>query len=521
MSVNDIRFLLFVLISVIIYYVIPRRYRWMVLLTASSVFYISNGINATAYMVMTVILTYAASLILDRLANTKPSGETPEEKKQHKSQLKRQKRIVLSVALLLNFLSLGVFKYSGFFVANINGIVGYDILPIPSFLLPLGISFYIFQTAGYMIDVMRGKYAAEHNFAKYALFTCYFPQLVQGPINRYDLIGESLYVGNELDFTNIQAGILRMMLGILKKAMIADVLAPAVAKIYSGYGNYPGVISFIGAALYCVQLYCDFSGGVDLLCGTSRLFGVKMMENFKQPYFALSLADFWRRWHISLGEWMKDYLFYPLAFSSAMTKLTKKARGFLPADIVKRITPCLCTFIVFLAVGIWQGPGWANIAYGLWNGFWMSLGLMWVPFGAKLKDKLPQNKIFLTVWGVIRTNFLVIIGRYFSNAYGGSFSNAVGMLKHTILSPGFSAVNAEMLSGLGLGFGVIARLIPALAILFSISLAKEKDVDLLEWFCKRPWYVQFVLLFFGLALIVMGVYGNDSYTPIAYVYENI
>lgn len=515
------QFLLYVLICVILYYLIPRKFRWCVLLTASAAFYLSHGIKAMLCMGVTVAMTYAAALVLDKLAGVKPIGDTSEERKQHKKRLARQKKAVLATALVLNFLSLAVFKYSGFFVSSLNNIVGHELLPIPSFLLPLGISFYIFQTSGYLIDVQRGKYPAERNFAKYALFVIYFPALVQGPINRYDAMKDALYDGNDLDWRNIQGGILRMMLGILKKAMIADVLAPAVTVIYSGYQNYPGAVSFLGAALYCIQLYCDFSGGVDLLCGTSRLFGVKMAENFEQPYFAVSLADFWRRWHISLGEWMKDYLFYPLAFSSAMTKLTKKARGVLPSEIVKRITPCICTAVVFLAVGIWQGPGWANIAYGLWNGFWMSLGLLWVPLGSKLKDKLPKNKVFLTVWGILRTNLLVIIGRYFSNAYGGSIRNALGMLKHTFVSPEFSSLNAALFDEIGLGLGVILRVAAALTVLFCISLAKEKGVDLAEWFCGRRWYVQFALLFVGLALIVLGVYGNDAYTPIAYVYENV
>ena len=210
-----------------------------------------------------------------------------------------------------------------------------------------------------------------------------------------------------------------------------------------------------------------------------------------------------------------------LAFSAGFTKLTKKARAVLPADIVKRITPCLCTVIVFLAVGIWQGPGWANIAYGLWNGFWMSLGLLWVPLSAKWKTVLPKNRVFLTIWGILRTNLLVIIGRYFSHAPGGSLRHALGMLRHTVTAPGFASLKAEMFAGLGLQAGTAVQVVLSLAVVFMVSFAKEKGVDLREWFCGRRWYVQFVLLFAGLLLIVLGVYGNDAYTPIAYVYENI
>jgi len=520
-SVHTLPFLGFVVASVVAYYLFPKRFRWWILLAAGVLFYLLNGVRAALYMGFTVVLTYIAGRGIERIGSIKPFGDTPELRKQHKKRLKRWKNGVLAAAIIVNLLSLGVLKYSAFFASAVNGIAGRDFLPIPSFLLPLGISFYIFQTLGYLIDIHRGKVKAEENFFRYTLFVTYFPQLVQGPINRYDAMREALYSGNRFEWSNIQRGTLRMMLGILKKAMIADALAPAVAAVYSGYGNYPGVMSFLAAALYCVQLYCDFSGGMDLLCGVSTLFGIPMAENFARPYFATSLADFWRRWHISLGEWMKDYLFYPLAFSPFFTKLTKKARGVLPADLVKRLTPCICTFIVFLAVGVWQGPGFANIAYGLWNGFWMSLGLLTVPFFAKHRDRLPKNKVILTGWGILRTNFLVIIGRYFSNAAGGSIRSALGMLRHTVVAPGFGLMTPTLFAELGLGTGVLLKVGIALCILFVISLLEERGVKLFDGFCRLPTAVQFLLLFAGLALIVFGVYGNGDYTPIAFVYENV
>ena len=225
-------------------------------------------------------------------------------------------------------------------------------LTLQHFLLPLGISFYIFQTSAYLIDISRGKHRAERSFLRYALFACYFPQLVQGPINRFADLQPQLTEGNDFSWDNIQHGFLRMLYGVLKKAMIADTLAPIVAKIYGGYAAYPGIICFLGAALYCIQLYCDFSGGIDLMMGISRLFGISMQENFCRPYFSVSLSDFWRRWHISLGEWMKDYLFYPLALSKPFGRLAQFCRRHMPLDAAKCIVPSLCTFLVFLAVGV-------------------------------------------------------------------------------------------------------------------------------------------------------------------------
>lgn len=521
MSVNGLPFLLFVLLCVLVYYRAPKPRRWIVLLLASAAFYLSYGVQAGVYLGATVSLTYAFGLRLEELAARTPAGQTPEERRREKRRLAREKRAALAGGLLLNFSALAVLKYTGFAVGVVNGLLRREALQAPSLLLPLGISFYIFQSSAYLIDISRGKYPAQHSLARYALFVCWFPQMVQGPINRYEALGAQLYEGNDPDWENIQGGILRMMLGILKKAMIADALAPAVERVYTGYTDYPGVVSFLGSALYCVQLYCDFSGGVDLLCGVSRLFGVGMQENFRQPYFSTSLSEFWRRWHISLGEWMKDYLFYPLALSKAFGRLSKRARGLLPPAVAKRLAPCLATFVVFLAVGVWQGPGWANIAYGLWNGFWMSLGLLWVPVGAKLGERLSGKgwAAFFAVWGIVRTNFLVIIGRYFSHA--ASLHSALGMLRWTAASPGLDRLSRGTLWQLGLTIPGLRSVGLSLCVLFAISLARERGVDVERWICTRKWYVQFVILFFALWLIVTGVYGNMDYTPIAYVYANV
>ena len=246
-----------------------------------------------------------------------------------------------------------------------------------------------------------------------------------------------------------------------------------------------------------------------------------MAENFERPYFSVSLADFWRRWHISLGEWMRDYLFYPLAFSKGFARLGRAARRVLPPELAKRAVPCAATFLVFLAVGVWQGPGWANIAYGLWNGFWMSLALLWEPLGAKLGTRArPSRRAgLLTAWGVLRTNLLVVIGRYFSRSE--TLHGALGMLRRTVACPAFSEIDAALFAQLGFSSGVLLRVLPMLALTLCVSIAQERGTDVAGWFCSRRWYVQYAALFLALAALVFLVYANGSYTPIAYVYENV
>ena len=519
MSINGLGFILFLVAAVFVYYLVPCSARWIVLLIASVIFYLSYT-PAAIYLLITVVATYFFALWLEKMRAYRPNAQTREEKLLQKKRNEKRKRAVLAAALVFDFSFLVVLKYFGF-LTNLSNRIFSTVFPIPSFILPLGISFYVFQTAGYLIDIYRGKYGVQHNLAKYALFVCFFPQMLMGPINRYNTMVKQLFAGNDFNWSNIQHGFYRIMFGVLKKALIADPLAPIVAQIYSNYCAYPGLISFFGAAAYCLQLYCDFSGGIDVVCGASALFGVRMQENFCQPYFATSLSDFWRRWHISLGEWMKDYLFYPLALSKRMNKLAKAVRKHLPADIAKRVVPCITTFVVFLAVGIWQGPGMANVAYGIWNGFWMSVGLMWVPVGTKLDKRFSyrSHRKLMMIVGCLRTNLLVIIGRYFSNAE--TLTAALKMLKHTIIAPGITSFNLQIFTELGLDWQILSPLCLALTVMLVVSCAKEKQVDVTQRLCAQKWYIQFAILFIGILVLVFCVYANNDYVPIAYVYENV
>ena len=210
MPITGLSFLLFALAAVVLYYLFPKRLRQYVLLAASILFYLTYGVRMAGYLAATILLTYLFGLWLDRLAAFRPAAETKEERKRQKRANDRKKRRVLALALL---------KYGGFPASSVNAVLGAE-LPLPHFLLPLGISFYIFQTSAYLIDISRGKHRAERSFLRYALFVCYFPQLVQGPINRFADLQPQLTEGNDFSWDNIQHGFLRMLYGVLKKAMI-------------------------------------------------------------------------------------------------------------------------------------------------------------------------------------------------------------------------------------------------------------------------------------------------------------
>lgn len=527
MSINSAEFLAFLAAALLLYYLVPKRARWLVLLAASAFFYVSYSARAAVYLLATIVLTFFAALVLERLneRGKKRQSEAPREERQLvKKRYQSKRRLLLGSVLTLNFLTLAVFKYFDAWFASFNAFfaahgTAFQFRPL-ELLLPLGISFYIFQVSGYLIDVSNSKTPAERNILKYALFVSYFPQMVQGPISRYGQLQKQLVDGNAFSADNIRGGVQLMIWGMLKKVFIADVLAAGVTELYANYASYSGAVVFFGAALYCLQLYADFSGGTDIIRGASEMFGVVLVDNFKRPYFSTSIEDFWRRWHISLGEWMKDYLFYPLALSKWLPKLCKRLRGVVGQRAGKLLVPCVSTVIVFLAVGVWQGPGLSNIAYGLWNGIIMSGAMLLAPAFSKTNERLHINPAGrgMHVFRILRTCFLVVIGRYFSRAL--SFRSAIGMLHQTFTKFTWH-LSVEEFFSFGLTKWNYLTVFIAACVLFYVSVRQERGTDMVKSLAAKPAFVQFLLLLTAILLLLVFVYLNGDYTAIGYIYENV
>ena len=260
MSINSAAFLLFLLVSAAAYYAVPKRWRYLVLLAASGGFYLAYSLRAACCLLFTILFTYGAAQLLAAL-HRRERAELDIEREDRagvKKRGKRRRRLVLTAALVLNFATLALFKYLDSWMGTAGafaGLFGVELRFRPlNLLLPLGISFYVFQTSGYLIDVYRGRTSAEKNLLKYALFAAWFPQMIQGPINRYDKLQPQLLAGNDFNADNLKYGIQLMIWGMLKKVFLADPLAGAVGELYGNYGQYPGAALFLGAALYCVQL---------------------------------------------------------------------------------------------------------------------------------------------------------------------------------------------------------------------------------------------------------------------------
>lgn len=528
MSFISLKFIVFILIVIAIYFAIPKRFQWVCLLVASYVFYLFSGIAVALFLIFsTVSIFYTGRLlgrINDRYQTELAEGKeslTKDQKKQLKDTVKKRKRLILAAALLINFGILAFLKYFNFFAENVNSLLGIfnagAQLPQLNLLLPLGISFYTFQSAGYVIDVYRNKYKPDKNLAKFALFVSYFPQIVQGPISRYDQLAHQLYEPHSFDYTQVKYGIQLIAWGFFKKLVIADRAALLVNQVFNDHTQYAGLEILIAVILYCVQVYADFSGGMDIAIGVSQSLGIKLTKNFERPYFARSISEFWQRWHITLSAWVRDYLFYPLCLSKAFVKLGKFSRKYLGNYVGKILSTCLVTVIAFITIGIWHGASWKYVAYGLYNGGLITSALLLTPLFNRANKHINTKSFWWRLFQTLRTLLLVCIGRYFSRS--ASLMGALHMMKSTV-----SVFNPEIIFNgrlfeLGLNQANFIVLIISVVLLFFVSLMQEKGFSIREKLGKQKivwrWSVYFLVLF---AIIIFGIYGT-GYNASAFIYR--
>ncbi|MBS6196422.1 MAG: MBOAT family protein [Clostridiales bacterium] len=469
MALISLEFLLFVILAVAGYYLIPRRFQWQWLLGFSYLYYASHGPGLLIFLLFSTLTTWAAGKYL---------GKTEDKKK-------RKHAMVLT--LVLNFGVLAVLKYTNFLIINLNRIFEGN-LSFVDFVLPIGISFYTFQSMGYLLDVYWKKCAPEQNVFRFALFVSFFPQILQGPIGRYSRLAGQLFESHRWDWKRAEEGFQRILWGFFKKMVLADTAAPFVTALFDEYETYPGLAVFAVLA-YSIHLYGDFSGGIDVVVGIGRLFGITMDENFKRPYFARSITDFWHRWHITLGTWMKDYVFYPVSLSGWMNRFGKFAKKKFGRSTGRTLPICLANLIVFFVVGVWHGAAWKFIVYGLYNGGIIAFsGLMAANYRKwKKACRIREDSAGWQVFQILRTFLLVNISWFFDRA--DNIPQALQMMKNSVTrwNP---AQLLEVPIGLGgtSGYTVLALAILAVGvvILFLVSLLEERGIDVFARLAAGP-----------------------------------
>lgn len=521
------QFILFLTISVVVYYLIPGRFQWIVLLISSGWYYlVGGGPKAALFVTVTILTTWGGACLMDRVhaieekkilagaGGAEGVRLSREQKKVLKSRVQKKKRAIMILVLLLNFGILGVLKYGNFVTTNFNSLFEHFKLgvqvPVADFLLPLGISFYTFQSMGYLIDVCRGKYHAEKNVLKLALFISYFPSILQGPINRHDELAAQLTALHRFDDLQFREGILRMLWGFFKKMVIAERAAVIVNEVFGGFEQhrYAGFTIFVAALMYGVQLYADFAGGMDIVFGASELFGVRLRENFRQPYMARSISEFWQRWHISLGNWMRDYVFYPIALSRPFAKMQKNLKKKVNPYFGKVFPSFLASFLVFILVGIWHGANWKYVIYGIYHATFVSTETLFEQPYAQLRKlcRVRENAAGWKLFQMARTLFIVSIGRYCDVAPDAG--TVFRLLRAT-----FSTFNPwiffdDSLYNLGLDQKNFSLLILLILLLAAVDLVNERGKTVRGMIAAQQLPFRWAVYLTSIAVIlVFGLYG--------------
>lgn len=493
MLFNSLHFFIFFPVVAFFYFFIPHRYRWILLLVASYYFYLSWNVGYGFLLLSATLFNYGAALWLEKIEHV------------------RNKKLVLAAFITANIGFLGFFKYYNFFADSLHSLAqffGNDLaMPYSRFLLPVGISFYTFQIMSYVIDVYRKQKSAERHFGIFALYVSFFPQLVAGPIERSTRLLPQFYEKKNFDYIRVTDGLKLMVWGLFKKVVIADRLAILVNMVYGNPDDYTGLAFVIATLFFAWQIYCDFSGYSDMAIGAAQVLGFNLMDNFKRPYFAKNIIEFWQRWHISLSSWFKDYLYIPLGGSRA-----------------GRLRSALNVLATFLLSGLWHGANWTFVVWGLLHGLYVlvsrtTLGArQWCADAIGL-SRLPRLhhavQIMLTFF---LTSFAWIFFR--AESIGSAFvilrKMAVGSLDTSIaLIGGQTARAAELVLGPGLGLSGYGFFVAVLSIVALEGFHYiQRHGSIRHMLDGRPAWFRWTLYY--VAIISIALFGVFDEVPFIY-----
>lgn len=473
MDFISVAYLVFLVLLLILYYAIPKNRQWILLLVSGIFFYSCFSLKMWIFLLLTAVTTYCYGRFLSRSGRWLAAV------------------IIVNAGILL-WLKLCA---SGLGFVNAMGLDRFAVL------LPVGISFYTLQTIAYMVDVHKGKIEAQKNFFKYLLFITFFPQILQGPIPRYEELGYQLFEGHAFEEKNVKNGAYLILWGFFQKMVIADRCNMVVNEIFSNYLSYDGIYFWIGGILYSLQLYTDFAGCVAIAAGSAQALGIRLPQNFDHPYFALSVKDFWRRWHITLSSFLRDYIYIPLG-GNRKGKLRK----------------WINIMVTFFISGIWHGIGTHYIIWGLLHGFYQVMGeiLMPVKNGLMKLSGMERGGFAHRLFSRLFTCFLVMTAWIFFRAE--NTSKAIYMVSHLFMKWNPWILVSGQLYALGLAEEEWLLLILCVLLLMVAGVLHEKGISIRESFGKQPLVFRWIVLFAGIfAILIAGIYG-PGYDSAQFIY---
>lgn len=502
----------YAIVSALLYTLFPKKYRYIALLVSSLMAYAFMSVKALAFLLISIVTFYYAGILIDYISGKhKTKGLPKEERKAIKKKLKYKKKWVVAGSAFISVGLLMVLKYFNFFAHTtlelINKFLS-DVGPAHlhlRFIIPLGISYYTLQGLSYVVDVSRGKYKAERNFLKVALFVGFFPQLNEGPFGRYDELMPGLTSGENLTQKNIYNGIARMFFGAFKIFIVANRAGMLADDIFKYHMKYSGITIVFGVIMFTLQLYAEFSGYINIATGIGEMFGAKLAKNFDMPFISKDVSEFWRRWHISLGAWFRDYIFYPVSTSKMSMKIMKKCKPAVGNFIV--ITYSL--FIVWFLTGLWHGASSKYIVYGLYYFVLMILHNLLEPVFEKLWSalKVDKNHLLLRMARVIKTITLVLIGMLMFRAEN------LSVFKDMFVSIFAGSAHCYRLFSVLEEIDVIILILGFLIMLIP-SIDSKKMIEIKAKYEIMSPKLKYVLCFVtALAIAIFGAYGIGYIPP--------
>ncbi len=490
MLFNSLQFAIFFPIAVLIYFVIPKRLRHVWLLLASYLFYMSANLKYVVFLLFSTLVTYGGGLLVEQAEGKK-------------------RKIWMWLTFLCSLGVLGFLKYFDFLLGNVNAVLGVaGIAPLSkpfSIGLPVGISFYTFQSLGYMVDVYRGDTKAERNILNYALFVSFFPVLLSGPIERSaNLLRQIRALPEKVlwNYERVAGGLTLLLFGLFQKMVIADRIAILANQVFDNYHMYGSFGLIVGAIAYTIQIYCDFASYSMMAFGVAKVLDFEIIENFQTPYFSRSMREFWRRWHISLSSWFRDYLYIPLGGS----RCSKWRRYFN-------------LMVTFLASGLWHGASWSFVAWGGLHGLYQIIGYELRDVKGRINEKLHTKTECLSykLGQVLVTFSLTAFAWIFFRA--GSLGDAFSYIHRMFTKPDpWNLFNGELYN-LGLDRVEMNVLFVSLLILLLVDLVRYLKKQQLDTFLAEQnlWFRWGVLLMLIAAVAIFGIYG-PGYDAQAFIY---
>ncbi len=520
-------FIGFLALALIAYYAVPKKLQWITLLATSYIFYAFAGLECLVFILFTTVSSYIISRLMEKNKTREDAyivqnrdTLAKEEKKKYRAGQKKKRLLILVVGLLLNFGILAVLKYTAFALTNVNsvlGLFGSDGFDIPDLILPMGISFYTFQTMGYLIDVYRGRASAEKNIAKLALFVSFFPQLVQGPISRFSDLAHQLTEPHHFNSKTVSRGLMRVLWGYAKKLIVADRVLVAIKTLVSSPDTYDGAYVLLLVLLYSVQIYADFTGGIDITIGIAESMGIKLAENFDRPFSSKSTKEYWRRWHITMGSWFRDYIFLPLSVCSPMLKLNKKLGARFSRRTAGKIVAYAASAVTWFATGVWHGAAWNFIVWGMLNFLVIAVSESLEPLYEKFHAKFPRLTASSGYGVFMAARTFLLMGIIRSLDCYRNVSITFAAWGSMLTMRGIGEIFTGGILQLGLTVPDLVIIAVGIACMFAASKLSAKR-DIREYLYERPALCSAVVGAIFVCVILFGAYGV-GYDASQFIYD--